>query len=644
MKYLAHTKDNRCIRKLRCSVPIVSVLILAPLASADTLRITTNQITSSSAQETIPTIGNDGTSDLVVYTSRASSISPGEIFYQRLNGDGSPNGTAVQVTNASTDDELNDISGDHIVYTAYPSTTDPSGTIMVYRISTGTLLPLGSAPYIFEPRIFDDAVVWREATSSGDTLIKLYHLAWLGTTQQAVTIAGPIPPTFDVEIGDRFVVWSERTNGQWDLFAYDLALGIRYVVASSANINERQATTSGAWIVWQERETNATSARIEALNLDTGESRVIVDDGALSRLPTVNGDLVTYESNASGNFDVSVHRLSTNETFAVTNAPGEQLLNDIFGSLVAWVDSTSGNDDIFVANLTFNTAPVADAGPDQAISLLNSTVALDGSASYDLEADPLTYSWALIQKPVASAAILSNANSPTPTFIADVQGSYQAELVVTDGWAQSAPDTVAVSFDNVAPVANAGGNQAVYVHETVVLDGSASSDTNGDPLTYRWSLVTVPAGSTAILNDVTSTQAGLVADVAGTYVVSLAVNDGLIDSAPDTANITAVTAQTAAQAQLINAVSVINGLDPAGFKNGNLVNALTNKINAVLGLIDQGLYQEALDKLENDVLGKTDGCPQTGAPDPNDWITTCPDQAQVYPLIIDAIAVLSTLI
>jgi hypothetical protein len=69
-----------------------------------------------------------------------------------------------------------------------------------------------------------------------------------------------------------------------------------------------------------------------------------------------------------------------------------------------------------------------------------------------------------------------------------------------------------------------------------------------------------------------------------------------------------------------------------------------NKINAVLSEIDQGLYQDALSKLQNDILAKTNGCTETGAPDRNDWITDCGAQAQVYPLVVEAIELLRRLI
>jgi len=48
-------------------------------------------------------------------------------------------------------------------------------------------------------------------------------------------------------------------------------------------------------------------------------------------------------------------------------------------------------------------------------------------------------------------------------------------------------------------------------------------------------------------------------------------------------------------------------------------------------------YQAALNKLENDILAKTDGCVESGEPDKNDWIITCEGQNEVYPLIMETI-------
>jgi len=88
--------------------------------------------------------------------------------------------------------------------------------------------------------------------------------------------------------------------------------------------------------------------------------------------------------------------------------------------------------------------------------------------------------------------------------------------------------------ENHPPVANAGPDQTANVGNVVHLNGSGSSDMDGDPLTYRWSLISVPGGSSAALSNATAVQPTFVVDLPGTYVAQLVVNDGKIDSSPDT--------------------------------------------------------------------------------------------------------------
>jgi hypothetical protein len=98
---------------------------------------------------------------------------------------------------------------------------------------------------------------------------------------------------------------------------------------------------------------------------------------------------------------------------------------------------------------------------------------------------------------------------------------------------------------NTAPVANAGSAQTVLPGATVTLSGSASSDANGDPLTYSWSLTSKPVGSTAALSSSTGVSPTFVADRAGTYQASLTVNDGKVSSSASTVSILANTPPTA---------------------------------------------------------------------------------------------------
>jgi hypothetical protein len=221
-----------------------------------------------------------------------------------------------------------------------------------------------------------------------------------------------------------------------------------------------------------------------------------------------------------------------------------------------------------------NAAPVAQAGAAQNVTV-GSTVTLDGSASSDANGDALTYRWSLTTRPAGSGAALSPTTSAKPTFTADVAGKFVATLIVSDGSLDSEPATVVVTSAaaNVAPVARAGANQNVVVGGLAVLDGSASSDANGDVLTYRWSLTTRPAGSAAALSNATSAKPSFSADRAGDYVATLIVNDGRVDSEPATTLVTAATGNVAPVAHAGPAQNVVTGrsvtLDGTGSTDAN---------------------------------------------------------------------------
>src|SRR5688572_2067113 len=101
---------------------------------------------------------------------------------------------------------------------------------------------------------------------------------------------------------------------------------------------------------------------------------------------------------------------------------------------------------------------------------------------------------------------------------------------------------------NRPPVANAGAGQTVYVGQRVELDGSASADPDGQPLTFRWSVVSRPQGSSTQLSSPSVIRPTFVADRDGAYVFQLVVNDGATDSAPAAVTITTLNSPPVAQA------------------------------------------------------------------------------------------------
>jgi len=172
---------------------------------------------------------------------------------------------------------------------------------------------------------------------------------------------------------------------------------------------------------------------------------------------------------------------------------------------------------------TSSTGPVANAGAPQLVAV-GTTVRLDGSRSTNAAGTPLTYLWSFVSLPDASTASFSDSTAVNPTFAADQAGAYIVQLAVSDGVSVSTSQVV-ISTQATPPVPNAGPNQVVAASAVVHLNGSASSDADGDPLNLQWSLVSLPAGSQASISDPAAVAPTFVADLAGDYVAQLTVSD-----------------------------------------------------------------------------------------------------------------------
>ena len=114
-------------------------------------------------------------------------------------------------------------------------------------------------------------------------------------------------------------------------------------------------------------------------------------------------------------------------------------------------------------------------------------------------------------------------------------GTYSG-LKATSRSGEVCPNTVP---SNTAPVANAGADRTVTTGLAVILDGSKSSDADGDTLTYQWSSPRSRSANADII-DSTSVNASFTPTVNGSYVIELVVNDGTVDSQVSQVIITAV--------------------------------------------------------------------------------------------------------
>jgi hypothetical protein len=187
--------------------------------------------------------------------------------------------------------------------------------------------------------------------------------------------------------------------------------------------------------------------------------------------------------------------------------------------------ANDGTDDSNTAAVSITINPINDPPTSDAGGPYSGTpgtaILFSGSAS-DVDGDSLTYSWDFGDE------TLGNGQNPSHTY--SIEGPFTVTLVVSDGILDSSPSetSVEISEANEAPTADAGGPYSGVVKgDLVTLDGTGSSDPNGDPLTFEWIKI---SGPKIILSDSTSESPTFTAPKVGkngkTVEFQLIVSDG----------------------------------------------------------------------------------------------------------------------
>jgi len=177
-----------------------------------------------------------------------------------------------------------------------------------------------------------------------------------------------------------------------------------------------------------------------------------------------------------------------------------------------------------------NNIPISNAGTDQIVDEGKLTI-LDGSDSSDPDNDALTYYWT-----APHGIILDSPTLARPSFTAplvEYDDDYKFSLIIFDGTAYSVSDDVIIKVKqvNAPPTANAGSDQSWDEGSLVALDGSTSSDIDGNRITYQW---IAPPGIT--LSSSTAEKPDFIApevNVNMNYIITLVVNDGIVNSTSD---------------------------------------------------------------------------------------------------------------
>ena len=221
------------------------------------------------------------------------------------------------------------------------------------------------------------------------------------------------------------------------------------------------------------------------------------------RSSDVNGDPLTYAwTFGDGMHDTGAyvyHTYHAPGTYAVTLTVGDGYF------------ATTASTEVHIREKA-EQVPIADAGgPYQ--GYVGVPLQLDGTRSYDLDGDPLTYWWVFGDGSVGAGA------KPTHTY-ADV-GDFEVILEVGDGTLRTSSATTASIGQPTGrpPVARPGGPYHGLPSVPIAFDGTGSTDPDGDALTFAWDFGDQAQGSGA--------QTAHAYASTGQYTATLTVSDGI---------------------------------------------------------------------------------------------------------------------
>ncbi|NXG38819.1 K319L protein, partial [Dromaius novaehollandiae] len=192
------------------------------------------------------------------------------------------------------------------------------------------------------------------------------------------------------------------------------------------------------------------------------------------------------------------------------------------------VDS-DGASNSTTASLTVNKAvdypPVANAGPNQVITLPQNSITLYGNQSTD-DHSIVSYEWLLSPNSKGKVMEMQGVRTPVLQLSAMQEGDYTYQLIVTDsaGHQSTAEVTVIVQPENnKPPKADAGPDKELTLPvDSTTLDGSKSSD-DQKIVSFLWEKTRGPDG--VKLENANSSVATVTGLQVGTYEFTLSVKD-----------------------------------------------------------------------------------------------------------------------
>jgi TolB protein len=164
----------------------------------------------------------------------------------------------------------------------------------------------------------------------------------------------PIATGLQDEVGARVsgntVVWHDERNGNWDIYAYDLATRQGFSVCTKAG-DQVRPNISGNYVVWEDRR--SSNSQIYGYDL-TKHTEFLISATAPEYRPQISGNMVVWSGWRSPNYGIWGYDMNTKTEINISLSGSEPAYNlDIHGNQLVWEQYIPGrNFDILGYNVT----------------------------------------------------------------------------------------------------------------------------------------------------------------------------------------------------------------------------------------------------------------------------------------------------
>jgi hypothetical protein len=427
----------------------------------------------------------------------------------------------------------------------------PSGTISVSRGDDLRLTVTANSGYEIEDLLVDNTSVGPQSSYVLESVDSnhVIQATFAASNVPPVADAGPDQTVDEAQVVTLSGLNSSASDGgiasyQWrqiqgtDVVLSDaLTAGVVTFIAPDVNV-EGQALVFELTVTDQDGDTDTDTAIVNVTWINMAPTAAAGSDQTVSE-----GNQVVLDASNSIDPDDGIAGYQWRQTGGpVVALSGSNSVSPSFtapdvetqGASLTFeltVTDTGGLQDTDTCVVTVkwvNTAPVADAGPDQQV-VEGAHITLDGSNSWDTDGTIAAYRW---RQTDGTPVTLSDATSAQPVFTAPnvglQNGSLTFELTVTDDGGLQNQDSCIVNilWENAPPNASAGPDQTVAEGVSVVLDGGNSTDPDDGIAAFQWIQT---SGPSVALSDAQSESPSFTAPDVGpegaTLVFQLTVKD-----------------------------------------------------------------------------------------------------------------------